>query len=74
VDALSPKDRNAAIAAALILAVIAAGLMLMPRIMIGLGESVSPYVGVGVALLFILLPFVILGLRARAQRRAADKG
>jgi hypothetical protein len=71
---VSPKDRNAALAALAFIAFIAAGLMLMPGIMIRLGENVSPYVGVGVALLFILLPFVILGLRARAQRRAADKG
>jgi hypothetical protein len=71
---VTKADKRSAIAASLFIAFIAGGLMLMPSIMIGIGESVSPIAGVALALGFILLPFLVLWLRARAQRRPEDKG
>jgi uncharacterized membrane protein YqjE len=73
VDIVSPKDKQSAIAAAAILAFVTFGLLAMPKIVIGLGDAVSPWLGVAVALLFILAPFGILWLRARSQRQQADK-
>jgi hypothetical protein len=65
-------DRQAAVAAALILGFVAVGLLLMPRLVIGLSELTSPFAGAALALLFILAPFIVLWLRSRAQRRAAQ--
>lgn len=67
---MKPEDRNSAIAAALIIAFVAFGLMAMPKLVIGLADGVSPWAGMVLALVFVLAPFAILWLRARAQRRA----
>jgi phosphate/sulfate permease len=69
---VSPKDKQSAVAAGLILAFVAVGLILMPRIVIGVSELTSPFVGAIIALIFVLLPFIILWLRARQQRREAS--
>lgn len=66
---MTREDKKSALAAALILAFVAFGLMAMPKLVIGLGETVSPYAGVALALAFVLAPFGILWLRARVQRR-----
>ena len=59
--------KSSAIAAAVILAAVAIIFLAMPRIVLALGE-VSPWLGYGVAVLFILGFFLIFWLRARYQR------
>ncbi len=56
------------IAAALIMAAVVGGFLLMPRLML-LVSGGGPLVGVLVAILFILAFFAVLWLRARHQRR-----
>ncbi len=70
---MTSEDKRAALAAALFIAFVALGLWLMPSIMIGVGERVSPLAGALIALIFIVAPFGVLWLRARAQRRAQDQ-
>jgi uncharacterized membrane protein YqjE len=70
---VKPEERRAYFAAGLILAFVALGLMIMPKLVIGLADTVSPYAGMALALAFILAPFGILWLRARFQRRQAGK-
>ncbi|WP_136661164.1 hypothetical protein [Nitratireductor sp. XY-223] len=60
--------KSSAIAAAIILVAVAAGFLAMPRIVLTLGD-ISPWLGYGVATLFILGFFAIFWLRARYQRR-----
>jgi predicted tellurium resistance membrane protein TerC len=68
---MTPKDKQSAVAAGLILAFVAVSLILMPRIVIGISELTSPFVGAAIALIFVLLPFIILWLRSRQQKREA---
>jgi hypothetical protein len=56
------------IAAAIILVVTVAGWFAMPKIMLMVSGG-GPYVGVAVAILFMLSFFAVLWLRARHQRR-----
>jgi hypothetical protein len=56
------------VAAALIMAAVVGGFLLMPRIMLAVSGG-GPFVGVLVAILFILAFFAVLWLRARYQRR-----
>jgi hypothetical protein len=56
------------IAAAIIMVVTVAGWFAMPKIML-LVSGGGPYVGVAVAILFMLSFFAVLWLRARHQRR-----
>ncbi len=65
-------SRNAAIAAAIILICVAGLFLAMPRIVTGLGE-ISPWLGYGVTILFILGFFVIFWLRSRYQRAHRDR-
>ena len=67
---MKPEDKNSAIAAALILAFVAFGLMAMPTLVFGLAGTVSPYAGVALALAFILAPFGILWVRSKYQQKA----
>jgi uncharacterized membrane protein YqjE len=67
---LTTDDKKSAIAAALILALVAFGLMAMPTLVIGLADRTSPYAGAALALAFILAPFLILWLRSRVQHKA----
>ena len=63
------EDRGGAlIAAALIMVVTVAGWFAMPKIM-QLVSGGGPFVGVAVAILFMLSFFAVLWLRARHQRR-----
>jgi len=58
------------IAAALIMAAIAAGLMLMPRVMTAVSASGGgPIAGALVATAFLSLLFIVLWLRGRYQAR-----
>jgi hypothetical protein len=56
------------IAAAIIMVVVMAGWLLMPRIML-LVSGGGPIVGAAIAIAFILAFFGLLWLRARHQRR-----
>lgn len=67
---MTTEDKKSALAAALILVFVAFGLMAMPKLVIGLADSVSPYAGVALALAFILAPFVILWIRSKYQHKA----
>jgi hypothetical protein len=60
--------RGALIASAVIIAVVVAGWLVMPRIML-LVSGGGPLAGVAVAVAFMLAFFAVLWLRARYQRR-----
>lgn len=60
--------KSPAIAAAVILVAVAVIFLLMPRIVLALGD-ISPWLGYGATVLFILGFFAIFWLRARHQRR-----
>ena len=68
VQNMKQADKKSALAAALILGGVAGGLLLMPRIMLLIGD-VSVYAGTALAFLFILAPFIILYFRALYQRK-----
>ncbi|MEX3010254.1 hypothetical protein [Hoeflea sp. TYP-13] len=59
--------KSSAIAAAIILVAVAVIFLAMPRIVLALGE-VSPWLGYGVAALFVFGFFALFWLRARYQR------
>ena len=66
-----PRDQGGyapLVAAALIMAAIVGGFLLMPRIMLLISGG-GPMIGALVAILFILAFFAVLWLRARHQRR-----
>ena len=65
---LDPRDRSAAIAAAVFLVIFGAGFLLLPRVMLYLG-TISPYLAAAVGTLFVLAFFFVFWLRARYQRR-----
>jgi hypothetical protein len=60
--------RNAFIASAIIIVVVMAGWLAMPRIMLMVSGG-GPYVGMAVAIAFMLAFFAVLWLRALYQRR-----
>ena len=60
--------RGPLIAAAIILVVVVAGWLVMPRIMLMVSGG-GPFAGVAVAIAFMLAFFAVLWLRARHQRR-----
>ena len=62
------KRHEPFVAAALIMAAVTGGWLLMPRIML-LVSGGGPLAGVAVAVAFILAFFAVLWLRARRQRR-----
>jgi len=62
--ALKPEDRNALIAAAIILAALSGGFLAMPALMRAISGA-GPYVAVAVAILFVSSLFIVLWLRAR---------
>lgn len=64
----SDERRGALIASALILVLTVAGWLAMPKIML-LVSGGGPFVGMAVAILFMLAFFAVLWLRARHQRR-----
>ena len=61
------SSKNAAIAAAIIMASLAVAFLALPRIVIVLGD-ISPWLGYGVVVLFILGFFAIFWVRSRYQR------
>jgi hypothetical protein len=65
---LNRSDRNAAIAAAIILAVAMIGFFVMPGLMMWLSE-ISPWLSYALAILFVLAFFAVFWLRGRYQRR-----
>jgi hypothetical protein len=60
--------RGPLVAAAIILVVVVAGWLVMPRIMLMVSGG-GPFAGVAVAIAFMLAFFAVLWLRARHQRR-----
>jgi hypothetical protein len=64
----SGENRGALIASALIILATVAGWLVMPKIML-LASGGGPFVGVAIAILFMLAFFAVLWLRARHQRR-----
>lgn len=68
--AMGPENRGALVAAAIILAAVCAGWLLMPRLMLAVSGG-GPIAGVLVATAFILAFFAVLWLRARHQQRKA---
>jgi len=64
----SDERRGALVAAALILVIMAAGWLAMPKIML-LVSGGGPLAGMAVAIVFMLSFFAVLWLRARHQRR-----
>lgn len=66
------ENRNAAIAAAIILVGFGLAFYFLPKIMLAVG-SVSQVGAALVAILFVLGLFLVLWLRARAQRRKAGR-
>ncbi len=62
------KRNEPAIAAAIIMAVLVAGWLMMPRLML-LVSGGGPLAGLALAIAFILAFFALLWLRARRQRR-----
>lgn len=66
------SDRNAAIAAAVILLVAGLGFFVMPGIMMSLSE-VSPWLSYAVAAIFVLAFFGVFWLRGRYQRQRDDR-
>jgi hypothetical protein len=65
---MDTNSRNAAIAAAIILAGFGLGAFYMPTIMIAVGNYSTIAAGI-VAVLFVLAFFLVFWLRARSQRR-----
>jgi hypothetical protein len=65
---MTQRDRNALIAAAIILVVIAGLAFMMPTIMLWLAQF-SPYAAGAFGLLFLFAFFIIFWLRARSQRQ-----
>ena len=63
------SSRGPLIASAIIIAVTVIGWLVMPKIML-LVSGGGPFVGVGVAILFMLGFFAVLWLRSRHQQRS----
>ena len=62
------KRNEPAVAAAIIMAVVVAGWLAMPRLMLMVSGG-GPLAGLALAIAFILAFFAVLWLRARRQRR-----
>ncbi len=65
---MTPENRNAAIAAAVLLAVFGFGAYFLPTIMLAVG-NLSPVAAGAVAVLFVAAFFLVFWLRARIQKR-----
>lgn len=65
------NNRNALIAAAVIVVGFGVLAALMPRIMIALGE-ISPWAAGAAAVLFVAAFFLVFWLRSRSQQRKGD--
>ena len=65
---MTPEDKRNALAAAFILIGFAALFLLMPKIVLGLG-NISPWLGGLAALAFMLSFFILFWIRGRWLRR-----
>jgi hypothetical protein len=65
---MSPENRNAAIAAAVILLLFGLAAFYLPQVMLFVGERSTAAAGV-IAVLFVLAFFLVFWLRARSQSR-----
>lgn len=65
---MTPENRNAAIAAAILLLVFGLGAFYMPTIMLAVGNVSTVAAGL-IAILFVAAFFLVFWLRARSQRR-----
>lgn len=70
---MKPEDKSSIMGAVLLLVICVGGYIVMPSIMLWVGEYSTVAAG-AVAALFIALPFIILYFRSRVQkRRDAEK-
>lgn len=65
---MTPENRNAAIAAALLLAIFGFGAFYMPTLMLALG-NISTVAAALIAILFVAAFFGVFWLRGRSQGR-----
>ena len=65
---MTPENRNAAIAAAILLLVFGLGAFYMPTIMLAVGNVSTVAAGL-IAVLFVAAFFLVFWLRSRSQRR-----
>ena len=65
---MTPENRNAAIAAAILLLVFGLGAFYMPTIMLAVGNVSTVAAGL-IAVLFVAAFFLVFWLRARSQQR-----
>lgn len=68
---MTPENRNAAIAAAVLLAVFGLGAFYMPTIMIAVGNVSTVAAGI-IAILFVAAFFGVFWLRGRSRRDRED--
>lgn len=64
---MTPENRNAAIAAAILLAVFGLGAFYLPTVMLAVG-NISPVAAGIVGVLFVAAFFLVFWLRGRSQR------
>ena len=65
---MTPENRNAAIAAAILLLVFGLGAFYMPTIMLAVGNVSTVAAGL-IAVVFVAAFFLVFWLRGRSQRR-----
>ncbi|HEY6630151.1 MAG TPA: hypothetical protein VIZ90_01740 [Rhizobiaceae bacterium] len=65
---MTPENRNAAIAAAILILVFGLGAFYLPTVMIAVGNVSTVAAGV-IAVLFVAAFFLVFWLRGRSQRR-----
>ena len=65
---MTPENKNAAIAALVIMLVFGFGLYFMPTIMLAIGNYSTTVAGI-IAVLFVAAFFGVFWLRGRSQRR-----
>jgi drug/metabolite transporter (DMT)-like permease len=68
---MTPENRSAAIAAAILLAVFGLGAFYLPTIMIAVGSISTVAAGV-IGVLFVAAFFLVFWLRGRSQRRRGE--
>jgi hypothetical protein len=65
---VTPENRNAAIAAAILLAIFGLGAFYLPTVMLAVG-NISPAAAGVIAVLFVAAFFLVFWLRGRSQRK-----
>ncbi|MDQ0456225.1 hypothetical protein [Rhizobium paknamense] len=69
---MTGRDKQAALAAGLILVLFGLGVFLMPKLVLWIGDY-SPALAAAAGALVLLSFFIVLWLRARYQRRHPEK-